>query len=257
MIHVVTVHHRSSRWIDVQLGYLHRHLHRPFRTYASLEGIAPSWHDRFDVVVPSAGRHAGKLNLLARIVLDEAKPDDLLVFIDGDAFPIADPLPTVEAALASSDLVAVRRDENLGDCQPHPCFCVTTAGTWADIGGDWSNGPSWINAEGAEVSDVGGNLMWLLERAGRSWTPLLRSNRHDLHPVLFGVYADVVYHHGAGYRQMITRVDARGIQRSWPGPLGMVVPPVLRAIQDRRNRRLSDEVFEQAARDPEFFRRFG
>jgi hypothetical protein len=256
VIHVVTVHHRSPRWIDVQVGYLRRHLCCPFRTYASLEGIDPAWYDRFDVVVPSAGRHAGKLNLLARVVLDEADPDDLLMFIDGDAFPIADPLPTVEAALASADLVAVRRDENLGDRQPHPCFCVTTARTWAEVGGDWSNGPSWINTKGREVSDVGANLMWLLERSGRTWAPLLRSNRQDLHPVLFAVYADVVYHHGAGYRPMITRVDADGIQRTWPGPLGMVVPPMLRAVQDRRNRRLSDEVFRQLQRDPDFYRRF-
>jgi hypothetical protein len=256
VIHVVTVHHQSPRWIDVQAGYLRRHLPGPFRTYASLEGIAPVWHDRFDVVVPSAGRHAGKLNLLARVVLDSADPGDLLMFLDGDAFPVADPMPTVEAALASSDLVAVRRDENLGDCQPHPCFCVTTAGTWADVGGDWSNGPSWINGRGREVSDVGANLMWLLERAGRAWTPLLRSNRHDLHPVLFAVYADVVYHHGAGYRPMITRVDTGWQGRPWPGPLGRVVPPVLRAVQDRRNRRLSDEVFRQLERDPLFYRRF-
>jgi hypothetical protein len=34
------------------------------------------------------------------------------------------------------------------------------------------------------------------------------------------------------------------------------VPPVLRAVQDRRNRRLSDEVFRQLERDPLFYRRF-
>jgi hypothetical protein len=85
VIHVVTVHHRSARWIDVQVGYLRRHLLRPYRTYASLEGVDPAWHDRFDVVVLSAGRHAGKLNHLARVVLDEADPDDLLMFLDGDA----------------------------------------------------------------------------------------------------------------------------------------------------------------------------
>jgi hypothetical protein len=258
VIHVLTVHHRSARWIDVQAGYLRRHLAVPYRTYASLEGIDERWHDRFDVVVPSAGRHAGKLNLLARVALDDAVPDDTLMFLDGDAFPIADPVPTVEKALATTALVAVRRDENLGDPQPHPCFCVTTAGTWSDLGGDWSNGPSWTNRDGRVVSDVGATMLWLLDRAGLTWTPLLRSNRRELHPVLFGVYAGVVYHHGAGYRPMVTRVDveARGIDRRWPGPLGRVVPPVLRAIQDRRNRRLSDEVFEHLARDPEFYRRF-
>jgi hypothetical protein len=256
VIHVVTVHHQSPRWIDVQVSYLRRHLHVPYRTYASLQGIDEAWHSRFDVVVPSAGRHAGKLNLLARIVTADAHADDLLMFLDGDAFPVADPLPTIESALRDSALVAVRRDENLGDCQPHPCFCATTVGTWQEIGGDWSNGPSWRNTRGDEVSDVGGNLMWLLERAGKAWTPLLRSNRHDRHPVLFAVYGGVVYHHGAGYRQMITRLDDDELRRRWPGPLGQVVGRVGRELRGLRNRRSSNEIFGQLARDPLFYRQF-
>jgi len=245
MLHVITVHHRSPRWIAVQLDYLARHLHEPYRTYASLEGIDPSWHERFDVVVPTAGKHAGKLNHLARIALRHAEPDDLLLFLDGDAFPIADPMPSVRAALETAALVAVRRDENLGDVQPHPSFCAVAASTWAAIGGDWSNGASWVNRSGREISDVGGNLRWQLDDAELTWTPMLRTSDHDLHPVWFGVYGDVVYHHGAGFRSMISRFD---IAEAGGGVLGRVR---LR-LRARGVRRTSEELFQKIATDPSF-----
>ena len=65
------------------------------------------------------------------------------MFLDGDAFPIADPMPMIEEGLAQAPLVAVRRAENLDEPQPHPCFCVTTVGTWRSLPGDWSAGPTW------------------------------------------------------------------------------------------------------------------
>lgn len=257
MIHVVTVHHQSDRWIEVQGEYLARHLSRPYRTYASLEGIAPRWHDAFDVVVPSAGRHAGKLNHLARVATDGADPDDLLVFIDGDALPVADPLPTIDSALATTALVAVRRDENLGDRQPHPCFCATTVGTWTSLAGDWSNGATWTNVSGATVTDVGGNLGWQLARAGLAWTPLLRSNRHDLHPVWFGVYGGIVYHHGAGFRPMRSRVDH---EIAGQGLGSSTIDRVRRELRlrsrERAARRQAEDVFDHLRRDPDFYRRF-
>jgi hypothetical protein len=249
MLHVITVHHLSDRWIPVQLGYLARNLTEPYRTYASLEGIDRAWHDRFDVVAPTAGKHAGKLNHLARLAVTEADADDLLVFLDGDAFPIADPMPTVRAALDHTALVAVRRDENVGDVQPHPSFCAVPAATWIELGGDWSNGASWTNATGREISDVGGNLRWQLATAGLEWTPLLRSNRLNLHPIWFALYADIVYHHGAGFRRMVSRHD----QESAGGRRGRRLRVALGA---RSARRRSEEVFAHLRRDPEFYRRF-
>lgn len=207
--------------------------------------------------MPSSGRHAGKLNHLARVACSDAAADDLLIFIDGDAIPIADPLPTIVDALSTTALVAVRRDENLGDLQPHPCFCATTVGTWMELGGDWSNGATWTTAAGREESDVGGNLRWQLDRAGLSWTPLRRSNRVDLHPLWFAVYGEIVYHHGAGFRSMLSRVDHEIASRG----LGTTKLDGLRRQLRLRARaraaaRQSDEVFDHLCRDPDFYRRF-
>lgn len=126
------------------------------RVWGLLEGIDKSHHSSFDVVVECQGRHPGKLNLLAQVILAETEDEgDLIMFMDGDAFPIVDPVPLVSEALATTQLVAVRRQENLADPQPQPCFCSTTVGFWRSLCGDWSAGYSWVNSIGDRVTDVG------------------------------------------------------------------------------------------------------
>lgn len=133
MLYVATVHYKSPRWIEIQTDYLRRHLSVAYRTWASIEGIERSYATSFDHVLEQRGPHAGKLNHLALEICHVAEDDDLIMFLDGDAFPIADPMPVVTAALEAAPLVAVRRAENANDPQPHPCFCVTTVGTWRSL----------------------------------------------------------------------------------------------------------------------------
>ncbi|MGO8871527.1 MAG: hypothetical protein ACLQPH_09035 [Acidimicrobiales bacterium] len=211
MIHILTVHWMDPKWIDPQLAYLERNVEQPFRTWASLEGITdPADRARFDVVEDAEGMHADKLNALAGLVLDSADADDLLVFIDGDAFPVRPIAAWLDGLLGEYPLVAVRRDENRAERQPHPSFCATTVGFWQEIGGDWREGGTWKSPGGADVTDVGGTLYNQLQEAGVDWLPLLRSNTSDLHPLWFGVYAEHVYHHGAGFRRRVSRVDVAG-----------------------------------------------
>ena len=143
--------------------------------------------------------HAAKLNSLAMEICSVASDDDLLIFLDGDAFPIADPMPLINDGLARAPLVAVRRAENANEPQPHPCFTVTTVGTWRTLPGDWTAGYTWTGVRGRPTSDVGGNLLRQLELTGTPWVQVLRSNRRNLDPLYFGIYGDVIYHHGAGF----------------------------------------------------------
>jgi hypothetical protein len=101
MIHIATVHWASDRWIDVQLRHLERYIEQPFRVYASVDRIDPipdgfyfadSLGDQIRGDEPNPyekfgadGLHGAKLNLLAEKIGADA--DDLLVCIDGDAFP--------------------------------------------------------------------------------------------------------------------------------------------------------------------------
>ncbi len=266
MIYVATVHVASPRWIDLQLAFLRRNVGEPFKVYANLQDVPDGHAHKFDKVFTILGDHPGKLNLLAGEIATDAGPDDIMIFLDGDAFPITDPLPTLRAGLERSALVAVRRDENVTDRQPHPSFCAIRVREWDRLHGDWSPGYSWETAGGKRTTDVGGNLLRALERAGDEWTPLLRSNRVNLHPLWFGVYGGIVYHHGAGFRWAVGRVDLVNPPRLTTRAKHV---PGLGRLLRRRNRaraqrfhartaadaeRLSDDVYQRIQRDPEFYR---
>jgi len=284
MIHVATVHWRSERWIDPQLRYLERFLPGPFRAYAFLNRVPGDHRGKFFYTSTERIQdHATKLNLLADVISYAADdPADLLVFVDGDAFPVAPVGPVVDERLERHRLIAVQRRENNRDVQPHPCFCVTTVGFWQEIRGDWHRGHQWPDPEGVPVTDVGANLLAALEREGVDWYPLRRVNAADLHPLFFGLYGDaghgpLVYHHGAGFRESaggrVTRM-AHGERRVRKSPLSRAVSRLpkkgpLGAVRRRLNRarrlrdglreetrRLSDEVLAQLEADDEFWRRF-
>jgi len=252
MIHIATVHHESAAWIELQHEYLHRFIAEPFRVYGSLQGVSSDYNRFFDVVVPSVGQHMGKLNYLGYVILEDAADDDLIIFLDGDAFPIADPIAPVRALLEHNSLAAVCRAENVGDRQPHPCFCAVPVGVWRELPGDWSSG--YCFAENR--SDVGANLLYLLERSGRSWAPILRSNRYDLHPVFFGIYGGFLYHHGAGFRRTkVTKTDWFEIRDQLPSD-GSVPMKDLVVERAADNARLSEQVYAEIRSDRNFFRRF-
>jgi hypothetical protein len=215
MIHVATVHWRSDRWIDLQHRYLDRYLGgAPYRVYAFLNDVPGDHAGKFFYTSSeSIVAHATKLNLLADVIhFSAGDPSDVLVFIDGDAFPIAPLAPLLRERLERHKLIAVQRHENNGDMQPHPCFCATTVGFWDEIDGDWHQGHKWLDLQGVPVTDVGGNLLESLDSSGIDWYPLRRLNKRNPHRLFFGVYGDqelgaLVYHHGAGFRIPISRVS--------------------------------------------------
>src|SRR5215210_6124730 len=122
MIHIATVHFRTDRWIDLQLERLARWLDRPYRLYAYLDGDAAAHAARFDEVVLPDERvgHWKKLDELGAAICAQAGPDDVLLFLDGDAFPVAALGEPLERMLAAHPLAAIRRTENFGDPFPHP-----------------------------------------------------------------------------------------------------------------------------------------
>lgn len=210
MIFIATAHWTDPKWIGPQRKALSDHIGQPHRVFANLEGIDRTYDSCFHYVSRYGGMHPEKLNALAEAIAEEAKPDDLIVFLDGDAFPIRSADTWLYELVSEHPIAAVRRDENAGDVQPHPCFCVSTVGFWGEIGGDWRPGP-WLTSDGREASDVGGKLLENLSRRGIPWRPILRSNSVNLHPVLYGIYERRIYHHGAGFRPPITFADEANV----------------------------------------------
>jgi hypothetical protein len=237
VIHVVTVHWRRDEWIDRQLSSIHRYAPGA-RTWASLDYIDPQHFSKFDHAWsletadlglglepyastsddPDGDRHGLKLNELARRVMEVAEDDDIIVFLDGDALLLA---PLDQVIERMDRLAAVRRDENDGDMFPHPSLLVTRVATWRELGGDWRRGEFLTNANGRTMTDTGTRLVALLRDKQWSWSALTRINKVNLHPVWFGIYGSqefgpVVYHHGAGFRTRVSRLDlARNDKRRW------------------------------------------
>jgi hypothetical protein len=257
VLYVATAHFRSPRWIEIQTRFLREHANGiPLQIWASLEGIDGSYARHFDRVVEQLGSHAGKLNHLAMEISLLASDEDLLLFLDGDAFPIAPLAPFIERGLSQAPLIAVRRAENVDQPQPHPCFCITSVGTWRALQGDWQAGPTWPGGQGWTVSDVGSLLMRKLELAGMPWVQVLRSNRHNPDPLYFAVYGDIVYHHGAGFRTEKVSASHRSrgprhARRPAPGSRGLR-ETLARRRADRWDRAMRRKLLEQSE---EFYRR--
>ena len=250
--------------------------------FANLQGIDAAYDQYFDYVTRSDGTHPRKLNDLAAAISKEAQPDDLIMFLDGDAFPVRGLDSWLGDLLGGNRLAAVRRDENAGDIQPHPCFCVTSVGFWNEIGGDWRPG-SWTTSEGQTASDVGGTLLAALNARSIPWRPILRSNAVNLHPVFYGLYEGHIYHHGSGFRPAISRADQANVPvgenedylfwrtRAHAKSLRELRPRHLRLLMRmsrdgvrarklnaymRKEGKRSSEIYDELCSDPDFFRQF-
>jgi hypothetical protein len=247
LLHVVTVHFRSEAWIEPQLRYLRRFAPPDTEVWASLDGIEQ--RGAFDHETSLDGRHEDKLNELARMVSTKAAPDDHLLFLDGDAFPIAHLAPVLAAAVPL--IAAQRRDPPVP--VPHACFCLTTVGLWNDIAGDWRSGSYYWQAGGREavgnVTNVGARLKVRLTELGIQWLPLRKLNTRRTYPMsAFNVFGSdalgpVVYHHGAGFRTRENPLSQRRIPPSVPA-LGRLEASIRfrgrRLREDRANRKVLD-----------------
>ncbi|MFT6809277.1 MAG: hypothetical protein ACJA01_002513 [Saprospiraceae bacterium] len=207
MIHIATVHWKADKWIDIQLKYFEEYILEDFQIYACLNYIESDHSKKFHYCnTEDIQEHAIKLNFLGSKILEKSNdPSDLLIFIDGDAFPITNIMEQLKDLLKQYPLVAVRRIVEDGDLQPHPSFCATTVGFWEEINGDWREGYTWKNKRNEITTDVGGNLFGELENNSIRWYQMDRSNKINLHPILYGVYNNMIYHHGAGFREPIFR----------------------------------------------------
>jgi hypothetical protein len=293
MINVVTVHWKSAKWIPIQLEYLDRNVNAPYRVFASLNGIDdPQFAKQFYYVDEvEIDPHPEKLDLLSQAVIERSKPEDVILFLDGDAFPVQPLQPWLDEMIDRHSLVAIQRRENCQDLRAHPSFCATTVGFWKELGCDWTP-EDWITPTGDLFNDAGGRLARILERQNVDWLPLLRTNTNDLHPLWYAVYGHMVYHHGAGFRDRVSKVDQvkrpalYAVNQSWDGAsLGQLSVEVRKnpslvmrlrprhikeiAIAARRTflrrftRRFtakaaaeSDDVFNQLTSDSRFYRTF-
>ena len=214
MLYILSAHFKNKEWIDIQLDYLSKYMKVPFRIWFATWGIQRVEDERIERVYKDVAKfHWEQLNRLAVEVLDVADSEDYILFIDSDAFPIKE-ITELEKILKGNDLAAIQRIENNGDPQPHPCFCLTRADFWKNIEGDWGKGTQrWVGNDGIKRTDIGGLLYEKLDSLGIEWTKIRKSNSHSFHPLWFGVYGELIYHHGAGSRPFFSASDYKDLPK--------------------------------------------
>ena len=214
MLYILSAHFKNRGWIDIQLEYLSKYIKVPSKIWIATWGIERVEDERIDRVFKDVSEyHWEQLNKLASAVLDVADPEDYILFIDSDAFPIRE-INALEKILNGNNLAAIQRTENNGDPQPHPCFCLTRVDFWKNIEGDWGKGTKrWVGTDGIKRTDIGGLLYEKLNSLGIEWTKIHRSNNHSFHPLWFGIYGDLIYHHGSGSRPFFCASDFKNLPR--------------------------------------------
>ena len=276
MLHILTLH-LGDKWIDIQKRELARFISEPYKVYARLgDGVYPkeNWKykynnqkakvenskyndgtisydkhkHKFDGAISGAQHWTYSMGKLLDYVLEnhEVKPTDKIMLIDSDAFPIAPISDFLDEKLKEYPFVSAQEpmhewDRNPLYLIPHPMFMLFEAkhiiednltDYLRDVVKDKNN--NWW----------GGTTDWLTER-GYDYYPLTRSNKIDLHPLYYAIYDEVIYHHWAGSRNMITRPD-----RIRVGQIGPDIIPTeaqKKAVEDiaKENHEVSNQVFER------------
>ncbi len=195
----------------------------PYRIHAAAPRVTGLARERLeahqDVTVwptaPSADRgsreHAHHLDaLMAHATRDAASH---IVTLDLDSFPVADAWHDTLVAGTDDCVVGILRRENGDVLLPHPSCTVLPRSFLARHPFSFSPDSdgtrefrTFLRTSG-QAADTGIRLAHLLARDGLPWRPVLRSNRRELHPLIAGIYGDVVFHLGAGARSALFRRD--------------------------------------------------
>jgi hypothetical protein len=255
MIHIITNHHETLKWLTLQSQYLARNTAEDYKVYCGVTSIKEepkkinNYHyDKLEGVI---NRHADKLNYLSNLVT-KVDDDDLLVFLDPDALLIRKGWESfIRKGLVNNQAVAISREENIEPLlredqkpYPHPCFFATTVKFWKENKLSWDLDPS----QGASCAGV--LLKNWFDITGNKWAKLLRTNCFDLHPLNFGIYGNIIYHHGSGNRPIYDSIDVwcrPGLSTKYGVSLDLHWPELLKF-----NQKISDLVFNEIVNDEKF-----
>jgi hypothetical protein len=208
---ICTIHGSSSYsaeafqrypWPRLQLDQLRAFTPPGYTVYAYSNGLLPQHDAIFDdyreVRLFSVARNPhyhsvseiwAIRNWLAK---QAARQHRYIIHLDSDAFPVRQGWLAHYVGLLRwhRPVVAVKRVEN-GDQHSDRCFLMYRRGDLHRHLFDMTM---------LGQVDAGGGVSAQLEQQGLGWTALLRSNRHDYHPLIAGIYDDRIYHHAAGSR---------------------------------------------------------
>ena len=255
MVHFFSLHFKDDKWADIQLNSIKKHIKVPYKTYAVYSHMSKDVYDKrrtqYDYFLDKEeGIHVhknGKYHLtdghrhILPLIKENIKPGDIFLRLDSDAFLINDIDENFINLVNEKEFIAVHEPQHEWDLDyktPHPSL-------WAFptdfLNTDLSNAMSTLQEDG-HSNWWGGVVNWL-QKNNIEWHSLERSNKVNLHPLYYAIYDDIVYHHWAGSRNMITRPD-----RKRSNSTGENLDEIT-----RENHEMSKQVFQQLQVQPDEF----
>lgn len=214
MIHIATTHFIKSKWIIPQVHWIDKNITLPHKIWSiydgsddEFSGYSKYFHffkSRESLKIDEHKNspmfsHSSKLNKLFELISsdDDTTDDDVVIFLDSDAWPIANLDEFILNNISRYPLSAIQRFEDNGwDLQPHPSFCMTTVGFFKNIKRGWFPGYHWYNCDMKMCrTDVGGELLYYLIKNDIDWKRIRRSNKVNYDKLNYGIYGDIIYHH--------------------------------------------------------------
>tara|TARA_B100000900_G_C20502488_1_gene684375 strand:- start:217 stop:1002 length:786 start_codon:yes stop_codon:yes gene_type:complete len=215
MIHIVTINWTTDKWIDIQLNSFKKWIKESYKVYTRLGNMDEVTYrkhkDKYSCCIPGNVGESSHVTdgykAVLPVVKENLSKDDLIMFIDSDAFLIGD-ISKLSDKINTFPFMAVvdgNHETNPNLLTPHPMFYLFKAEYFLE-----SNLDSYAKKK---IGDPAGNwwgsiLLWLKEN-NLNYHPLHRTNKVNLHPLYFAIYEDIIYHHWAGSRKMITAADRR------------------------------------------------
>lgn len=204
MINIITQIFKIPDWLNIQYLHLNKYTASPYMIYMGYTDFIPQPPaDQYKLinlnsVLPNV--HYIHANYMCNeVVLPSIQNDDVVVFLDIDAFPCDDWDSKVMAYLQKHDIVAMYRYEDLGYCQEpqhYPCshlaFFATTKQVWKKHNLRWHIDGGLQNPQFGMEDIIKSNNIKVKK--------LERTNIFNAHKIMFGVYDDIIYHHCCGVR---------------------------------------------------------
>lgn len=252
MIRFITIHHETDKFLYLQKTYIEKNTNDDYIVYCGYSNISPANLDEKYKLIDLTNQshhHADRLNILYNFAKTDANEDDIIIFIDSDCYPISQNwISELKKYLNENPIAAIQRKENFSaplgcvpELHPHPCFFATTVKFWS------SNNLKFDTQETAGYQ-IG---LWLLKN-NLDFYKLLRSNTVNIHPLMFGVYNDIIYHHGAGNRPPYDGADTCLRQRLGTGEeLGAFYNKI-----SSFNQKLSNLVYDEILNDYDFIKNY-
>ena len=236
--HIITHHFSTIAWLEIQKRYILKYTDfnlTPYKLYLAKYNM--DIPDNFDLpdnwevvdldeIYPSNGGNEHYLQMqwiYENCVRDKAKDDELIIFLDSDAFPCEHEwIKNIIVGLSGKnnefntpvpdqyepvDAAVIHFTENRGIAEidryhPYPdlCFFATMKKTWEDNNLKWT-----IDKNNPHHQNPGFAMKDQIAEAKLRVGAIERTNKFNAHNVMFGVYGDFLYHQHCGSRAIIGR----------------------------------------------------